>query len=402
MKKGFKAVVVYLIVLLAVTTFSMSASANSKFKDVDNSHWAYNNILKMTELGVINGYEDNTFRPNNPVTRAQSAMFLTRSLKLDTKNAPKPPFKDVNQKTSGYESIALLTDMGVFSKAEKFNPSDSLSRGQMAKILVKSFNLKPSTNGPKFNDTVNHWANSDIQTLAAYGITSGKTPTTFGPNESVTRAQLVSFISRTLDKIKDDPSITKENVVQPPTTGDTEEPSVPPTTGDTEEPSTPPTTGDVETPLWITSLGSKYQPIEIEYYEGNPEFANVFLAKLNEYRISLGLPTFTIDQTVQYSANFRSKDMADNNDYNHYSKTYGDPLNVFFHFTKDSQMFNEVIYSSYYIDNEFTSQDTLEAFQNSPGHNAALISPNFNVIGVGFAIDKRGYALITVQFSTIY
>lgn len=49
-----------------------------KFIDVPETHWAYKAIEELAEMGIINGYEDGTFQPNKPVTRAEVAAIITR------------------------------------------------------------------------------------------------------------------------------------------------------------------------------------------------------------------------------------------------------------------------------------------------------------------------------------
>ena len=51
---------------------------NMKFKDVPETHWAYKAIEELAEKGILNGYEDGTFKPDNPVTRAEIATIVSR------------------------------------------------------------------------------------------------------------------------------------------------------------------------------------------------------------------------------------------------------------------------------------------------------------------------------------
>lgn len=53
-------------------------NVNMKFKDVPETHWAYNAIEELSEMGIINGYEDGTFKPDEAVTRAELATMLDR------------------------------------------------------------------------------------------------------------------------------------------------------------------------------------------------------------------------------------------------------------------------------------------------------------------------------------
>ena len=51
---------------------------NMRFKDVPETHWAYKAIEELAEKGIVNGYDDGTFRPNEPITRAEMAALMSR------------------------------------------------------------------------------------------------------------------------------------------------------------------------------------------------------------------------------------------------------------------------------------------------------------------------------------
>jgi hypothetical protein len=111
------------------------------FKDISN-HWAKEDIVQLYKLGVINGSSPTTFEPNKPVTRQQAAAMMERYLMMvgvDTDKFSKTlSFKD-NDKISEYarSGVSVLANMGVVSGDLNgyFSPSDTLTRGQMAKIL---------------------------------------------------------------------------------------------------------------------------------------------------------------------------------------------------------------------------------------------------------------------------
>jgi hypothetical protein len=49
-----------------------------RFKDVPETHWCYKAIEELAEKGILNGYEDGTFKPDAPVTRAEVAAIISR------------------------------------------------------------------------------------------------------------------------------------------------------------------------------------------------------------------------------------------------------------------------------------------------------------------------------------
>ncbi|TWG29508.1 S-layer homology domain-containing protein [Geobacillus sp. C56-T2] len=185
--------------LLCFALFPPNSSAKSKFKDIPDNYWAKKEIEELVSKGIINGYPDGNFKPEQYVTRAQTAVIIGKTMQIDTENRKNPGFADVKTKDSAYPYIAALVERGIFSKGKKFNPNNPLTREQLAKILVEAFALQGTTK-TEFKDVPkNHWAYKYINTLVATGITTGKTSDKFDPTGKVTRAQMAVFVKRALD-----------------------------------------------------------------------------------------------------------------------------------------------------------------------------------------------------------
>ncbi|MEK5230401.1 S-layer homology domain-containing protein [Lysinibacillus sp. FSL K6-0232] len=190
-------------------------AATSPFKDIDQYSDHYNDILKLHSQGVINGFSDNTFRPDLNVTRGQAAKMLVAALKLDTKNVQDPYYKDVPKSSEYYRAVAALQDAGIMSGYSNgtFMPNEVMTRGELAKIIVLAFNLEVSpTYNHIFKDVDSNSSNAVyIQTLIDLDITEGTTPVTFAPFEPVTRGQFASFVVGAQEKKSNETSfkITK-------------------------------------------------------------------------------------------------------------------------------------------------------------------------------------------------
>ena len=98
------------------------------FSDFDKNHWAYNNVVEMQEKGIVSGYNDGTFKPDNSLTREQFVIMLVNALKL--KNNNKGNFTDIDNrwsteyiKTAGY----CLVDDG----EKTFNPEENRNKQGM-------------------------------------------------------------------------------------------------------------------------------------------------------------------------------------------------------------------------------------------------------------------------------
>ena len=141
-----------------------------------------------------------TFRPSASVTRGQAAKMLAMSLNLNVNNVTNPNFKDVATTNGFYKYIAALSNAGVISgfTDRTFRPNEPITRGQMAKIITLGYKFSIAKKlEHNFKDVANNYSHAYfIQTLSNLGITKGTTATTFSPGKAVTRGQLATFISR--------------------------------------------------------------------------------------------------------------------------------------------------------------------------------------------------------------
>lgn len=181
-----------------------AVAATSPFKDIDQYNSHYENILKLYKQGAIGGYPDKTFRPNQNVTRGQAAKMLATVLDLSLKNLENPYFKDVPTSNEYYKYIAALENAGIMSGYSNgtFMPNEVITRGQLSKMLVLGFKFEVASSfNHNFKDVNSQTSNAAyIQTLVDLKITEGTTPVTFSPFNAVTRGQIASFIVRAQDK----------------------------------------------------------------------------------------------------------------------------------------------------------------------------------------------------------
>jgi S-layer homology domain len=194
--------VVKLGILSTLVSISIFTGSNAKaevndFNDVSKDFWAYKEIMEMRKEGIINGYEDNTFRPNNAIRRDHVAVLLARSLDLPVVE-PAEKFSDVPDDYMYANEIRKVQQANIFDGTDgKFRPKEYLTRAQMAKVLTRAFNLQKKANYD-FPDTDNHWAKEYVRALYSNGITFGSGGY-FKPEEKVTRAQYATFLYRALN-----------------------------------------------------------------------------------------------------------------------------------------------------------------------------------------------------------
>ncbi|QPA30757.1 S-layer homology domain-containing protein [Thermaerobacillus caldiproteolyticus] len=190
---------------LVATAIGPVVANAASFSDVDPSDSHAADISALVEKGYIKGFEDGTFKPYSNVTRGQVAKIFARILKEQGFQVPadKKAFDDVPVDSKDQELVeaaAIVKAAGVMTGTDgKLNPSQNITRQQMAKVLVEAFKLtKPADFKSQITDLekADAYARDYIQTLEANGVTVVKE---FNPKGTVTRAAFASFVKRALD-----------------------------------------------------------------------------------------------------------------------------------------------------------------------------------------------------------
>jgi hypothetical protein len=154
-------------------------------------------IHEAAAAGVVLGRGDGTFRPADHVTRGQLASFLARSLELPLRGVGSF-FGDVPRGHPHGASIAALAEHGIVTGNEdgEYRPGSRVTRGQMAAMLARSYDLAPGGTAA-FTDVPSDHVHADaIRAVADAGVALGYGDGTFRPSERVTRAQMASFLVR--------------------------------------------------------------------------------------------------------------------------------------------------------------------------------------------------------------
>lgn len=175
--------------------------AIGEFHDVNQQHWAYQNVNKLATNDITIGYSMSYFKPEDRISRADVATMIAEAFHLKA-NDRSSTFPDVPSTHWAIGVVNAVYKEGIFKGNDnsEFRPNDSLTRGQMAAILTRTFKLESSSTKKNFTDVpATHWAYDDIERLAASGITTGyEEDHTFKPNNYVTRSQFAAFLSRAM------------------------------------------------------------------------------------------------------------------------------------------------------------------------------------------------------------
>ena len=152
--------------------------------------------------GIITGYEDGTYRPNDPVTRGQMSAFLARALNLPDAGDPgNPTFSDVTPSMQffGYIEAIYAAWITTGYGDGTYRLDEPVTRGQMGAFLARALNLLNAgdPDNPIFSDvTPSMQFFPFIEAVYLEGVTTGYGDGTYRPDELVTRGQMAAFLSR--------------------------------------------------------------------------------------------------------------------------------------------------------------------------------------------------------------
>lgn len=176
-----------------------------RFTDIPHEYWAYDVINDLAGEKIINGYEDGSFRPENPVTREEFAALLTSLLGLKAENPSE--FTDVAADGWYADAISAASANGIIrGKGDGvFGVGEPISREDMCVMIHRmtekfSFGLKKDYNTIVFSDEneIADYAEDMVYALQKGGIVNGYEDGSFRPTASVTRAEAAKVISSLL------------------------------------------------------------------------------------------------------------------------------------------------------------------------------------------------------------
>ncbi|MGG1634445.1 cadherin-like beta sandwich domain-containing protein [Paenibacillus sp. NRS-1760] len=162
-------------------------------------HWAEDNIKQAISNGIVTGYPDGTFRPNHTVTRGEFAVMLMNLLKPQEAGA-ELSFTDTTKIPAwAQKAIAQAVQEGIINVYEDgtFRPNAEITRAEMAVILAKalgqSTEASAATSFADDND-IPAWARASVAYVKQAGIVKGKGNNEFAPQDHATRAEAVTVL----------------------------------------------------------------------------------------------------------------------------------------------------------------------------------------------------------------
>lgn len=172
------------------------------FRDI-SAHWARNEIARLSQKGVVNGFQDATFQPDRPVTRAQFATMLIQAIKASGGKvgtySGKATFKDLPRKHWAYNNLGLAYELGIVRGYPNrlIKPDQAITRAEMAVMVARANNvLVYKRSASSYWDVpTSHWASPAIEALTARNWLRGY-GSYFRPNGNATRAEVVVLIAK--------------------------------------------------------------------------------------------------------------------------------------------------------------------------------------------------------------
>jgi hypothetical protein len=202
---------------LVASAVAPAASA-AGLSDIDN-HRHEDAIKNLVEKEIISGYPDGTFRPDTTITRAEGAIMIARALGiLGDGETPETDFSDVHEMTQAYEAIVKLEEKGIISGYPDgtYRPDESITREAIAKYLVLAFEDKfedADGDGTKFTDVSGDSSlGKYVEQLFNAGVTDGVNETQFGSKQEMKRGDFAAFTYRTLQLEDADADVAPEVV----------------------------------------------------------------------------------------------------------------------------------------------------------------------------------------------
>lgn len=179
------------------------------FSDVPSNFWAKDQIDYFTQQGIINGYNDGSFHPNDGVTREEFCKLLVSTFNHPLEKPETPTFSDVPTNRWSYSYVEVCRDFltgyaNPFGGMPSFHPTEYATREDIAVALVRMMGL---TDNDVIDSTyaMRNFSDGNLisPNLAPYvslacekGLISGYPDGSFGPANSITRAETVVLLNR--------------------------------------------------------------------------------------------------------------------------------------------------------------------------------------------------------------
>jgi len=168
------------------------------FIDITTADYFYEPVLWMADEDITEGVAENEFGPDLEVTRAQFAAFVHRFAGEPVPIEPNG-FNDVPDGAWFDAPVSWMKENGITTGTSPttYSPGMSVTRGQLATFLYRLAGKPSVESSEQFDDVPpGQYFTDAVAWMVTFGITNGTGPTTFSPDELVTRGQIAAFLYR--------------------------------------------------------------------------------------------------------------------------------------------------------------------------------------------------------------
>lgn len=190
------------ILIMAVSVVP-STFAQATFSDVPQNHPFYQDIMLLSQLGVVGGYQDGTFKPGNPVDRAAALKMILVGSQVAVEAATQAPFPDVNPGEWFAPYIAKAKQLGIVkgNPDGTYRPWTGVSKAEFMKMLLAANGVDLSkhqnlTQAVATDVPADAWFAPYFSYSKTAGITTPAQDGSLNPGKQLSRGEVAAFMAR--------------------------------------------------------------------------------------------------------------------------------------------------------------------------------------------------------------
>ena len=186
-----------------LSNVEVTQEGTASFTDVGESHWAFVAISSLYDRKISQGYEDNTYKPDKTLTRAEAVTLLCRVFNVIPAEEDSGNFSDVNENDWFASYINSAKEAGYISgDGTMFRPDENITRQDLCVMLYRFSGQSMSGALLSYSDAaeVAPYAQTAVSAMSSNGIINGFEDSSFRPYEYATRAQTAQILYKYLLK----------------------------------------------------------------------------------------------------------------------------------------------------------------------------------------------------------
>ena len=181
------------------------------FADLEASHWAYNSVQELVKKGIVKGYEDGSFHPDDSITREEFVKVIVEAFSMQPETG-ELPFRDVRKDDWSYPYLCTAVKNGLIQgvSAEAFGYGQNVTREDAAVILERTLEgqritLPEENEKIRFGDEAEmaDYAKGAVEKMQRAGILNGLPGGRFAPKQQAARAEVCAMVGKLLEKMKE-------------------------------------------------------------------------------------------------------------------------------------------------------------------------------------------------------